>query len=406
VRVRGIQVHGQTADAAVAGQRTALNLSGASTEELSRGMRLAPANTFELTRRADVWFRLLPSAARPLKNRARVHFHSYTMETVAEVVPHDAKQIVPGDAAFARLKLPQEALLLPGDRFIIRQFSPIVTIGGGVVLDASPILRMANPAGFLKVLKEGSAESIVQARIAHRHQQGISMRQLIAETGWAINTIEPPLTKLVTASVVTRAGDVLIDSQAFETLKSKVVTATQDFHKSNSLAPGIGKEELRSQLQASTGIFEFVVAALIRERKVDLAGDLVRLPGRGVVMKDEEAEAKTKIEHAFASAGLKVPGLQDVLAGLPIDKARAQKLVTLLLREKALVKISDQLVFHRTALEELRRQLSGFKAKSPAIGVAQFKELTGVSRKYAIPLLEYLDREHVTKRVGDAREIL
>src|ERR1022692_562849 len=183
VRVRGVQVHGQTAETAVAGQRTALNLAGASTEDLSRGMTLAPPATFEPTRRADVRLRLLPSAPRPLKDRARVHFHSYTMETVAEVVLHGTKQIAPGAEAFARLKLPETALLLPGDRFIIRQFSPVVTIGGGVVLDAAPIPRMPGQADFLKIMAGGDAEAILTARIARRHHAGISMSKLIAENG-------------------------------------------------------------------------------------------------------------------------------------------------------------------------------------------------------------------------------
>jgi selenocysteine-specific elongation factor len=132
----------------------------------------------------------------------------------------------------------------------------------------------------------------------------------------------------------------------------------------------------------------------------------VRLPGRGVVMQDEEAESKKSIEDAFAVAGLRVPALHEVIAGLRVDKTRAQKIVTLLMKDKVLVKISDGLVFHRGALEELRRLVAAQKARSPKMDVAKFKELTGVSRKYAIPLLEYLDRERVTKRVGDAREIL
>ena len=123
-------------------------------------------------------------------------------------------------------------------------------------------------------------------------------------------------------------------------------------------------------------------------------------------MKDEEAESKKKIEDAFASAGLKVPALQEVIAGLKVDKVRAHKIVTLLLRDKVLIKVSDELVFHRSALEQLRRQMTAYKAKSAKIDVAKFKELTGVTRKYAIPLLEYLDRERVTKRVGDARNSL
>ena len=153
-------------------------------------------------------------------------------------------------------------------------------------------------------------------------------------------------------------------------------------------------------------MFSAALDLLTREKKIEVAGDVVRLPGHGVVMKDEEAESKKKIEDAFAVAGLKVPALHEVLAGLKVDKIRAQKIVTLLLRDKMLVKISDELVFHRSALEELRRLVAAQKLKSPKMDVAKFKELTGVSRKYAIPLLEYLDRERVTRRVGDAREIL
>jgi selenocysteine-specific elongation factor len=142
-----------------------------------------------------------------------------------------------------------------------------------------------------------------------------------------------------------------------------------------------------------------------------MAGDLVRLPGRSIAMKEDEAESKKIIEEAFASAGLQVPALYNVLAGLKVDKTRAQKIVTLLLRDKVLIKISEELVFHQSALADLRKQLAAYKTKSTVNGVAKidvakFKEMTGVSRKYAIPLLEYLDRERVTRRVGDERVIL
>jgi selenocysteine-specific elongation factor len=406
VRVRGAQEHGQKAEAAIAGQRTALNLAGASTEDLSRGMTLAPPATFETTRRADVRLRLLSSAPRPLKDRARVHFHSYTMETVVEVALYGAKQIAPGAEVFARLKLPEAALLLPGDRFIIRQFSPVVTIGGGVVLDAAPIPRMPGQDDFLRVLAGGNAKAMLGARIARRRHAGISMSKLIAETGWARNVIETQLADAVRTGGVVRAGELFLHLPALDGLKSHIVSAVADFHKKNPLVGGIGKEDLRAHVDATPEVFETVAAMLVRDKKLEVVGDMVRLPGLGVVMKDEEAESKKKIEDAFASAGLKVPALHEVIAGLKVDKVRAQKIVTLLLRDKALIKVSDELVFHRSALEELRRQMAAYKVKSAKIDVAKFKELTGVTRKYAIPLLEYLDRERVTKRVGDERAIL
>ena len=406
VRVRGVQVHGQTADAAAAGQRTALNLAGVSTEDLSRGMTLAPPATLDTTRRVDVRLRLLPSAPRALKDRARVHFHSFTMEKVAEVALHGMKQIAPGDEAFVGLKLPEAALLLPGDRFIIRQFSPVVTIGGGVVLDPTPIPRMPGQDDFLRVLADGDAEAILRARIARRHHEGISISRLVAETGWPRGVVEAELAQAVKAGAIVRTSERFLHLPALEALKARILGAALDFHKQNPLVGGISKEELRAQVDAIPEVFEAVAAMLVREKKIEGAGDLMRLPGRGVVMKDEEAESKKKIEDAFSSAGLKVPALHEVLAGLKVDKVRAQKIVTLLLRDKVLIKVSDELVFHRSALEELRRQMAAYRVKSTKIDVAAFKELTGATRKYAIPLLEYLDRERVTRRVGDAREIL
>jgi selenocysteine-specific elongation factor len=406
VRVRGVQVHGQAADTAVAGQRTALNLAGASTEDLSRGMTLSPLVTFAATRRVDVRLSLLSSAPRPLKSRTRVHFHSNTMETVAEIVLHAVKQVASGAQAFARLKLPEPALLLPGDRFIIRQFSPVVTIGGGVVLDPAPIPRMPGHESFLQILAGGDAEGILIARIARRGHAGISMSRLIAETGWTINSVETRLAHAVKDGRVLRIGDLFVHGPAIVGLQQSILSTVEGFHKKNSLVGGIAREALREQVKASLEVFTAALDLLSREKRTESVGDLVRLPGHGVIMKDEEAESKQKIEEAFAAAGLKVPALHDVITGLKVDRTRAQKIVTLLLRAKLLVKISDELVFHRSALEELRRLIAAQKAKSSKMDVAKFKELTGVSRKYAIPLLEYLDRERVTKRVGDAREIL
>jgi selenocysteine-specific elongation factor len=406
VRVRGVQVHGQAAESAVAGQRTALNLAGASTEDLSRGMTLAPPSTFSASRRVDARLRLLSSAPRPLKYGTRVHFHSGTMETVAEIALHGVKQVAPGSEAFARIKLPEPVLLLPGDRFIIRQFSPVVTIGGGVVLDAAPLKRDPRLEDFLTLLNTGNAADKVEARIARHGPSGITLAALIAETGETRDTIEKLLTGALQQERVARIGETFVHGPVLEGLKSGLLATVDQFHKQNPLVAGISREQLREGQRVPAEIFAALLETLVRGKKLEVTGDLVRLPGHGVVMKDDEAESKKIIEEAFAGAGLKVPALHKVLAGLKIDRARAQKIVTLLLRDKVLAKISDELVFHRTALEQLRRLVVSQKATSPKMDVARFKELTGVSRKYAIPLLEYLDRERVTRRVGDAREIL
>src|SRR5579863_8634370 len=406
VRVRGAQVHGKSAEQAVAGQRTALNLAGATTEELARGMMLAPVSTFHATSRLDVDLSLL-SSAKPLKDRARVHFHSYTSETIATVVLYGKKQVEPGESALAQLRLSEPVLLLPGDRFIIRQFSPVITSGGGVVVENTPPRKVKNAADyarFLRVLTEELRAGSLRTRVMASGARGLGIAEAVARTGW---TAEQIVAGVSENPGVVRIRDIFMSRQALDLVRKDFISALDTFHKHNALVAGMSKEELRGRfLEVMPEVFDSVFNEAAREKKIELSGELVRLPGRGVVMKDEEAESKKIIEAAFATAGLKVPALKDVLAGLKVDKIRAQKIVTLLLRDRVLVKISDDLVFHRDTLAVLRKRMLLEKAKSSKLDVARFKDLTGVTRKYAIPLLEYLDREHVTRRVGDERVIL
>jgi selenocysteine-specific elongation factor len=406
VRVRGVQVHGAAADQAVAGERTAVNLAGVEKQDVERGMTLASPGLLETTSRLDVRLSLL-SSARPIQSGARVHLHAFTSEVIATINLLAGKQLQPGEEAFTQLRLSAPLLLVPGDRFIIRQFSPVITVGGGVVLDAFPIKRtVANHSEFLRVVNSGEVNRVLLARITRRGQDGILASELIRETGQSQSALQPSLSALLQSQVVARRGEFLMEARALQQLADAVTNTVSEFHAANRLAPGISKEALREQARASQASFEAALAMSLAGKKLALTGDVVHLPGRGVVMQGEESESRKTIAQAFASAGLKVPALKDVLAGLKIDKARAQQIVTLLLRERVLVKVSDDLVFHASALQSLRAQLAAEKQKSQRIDVARFKDLTGVSRKYAIPLLEYLDRERVTKRIGDERVIL
>jgi selenocysteine-specific elongation factor len=403
-RVRGVQVHGSPAETAVAGQRTALNLAGLSTEDLARGMSLATADTFHSTSRADTLLSLLASA-KPLKNGARVHFHAYTSETIAEVRLYGMKQLKAGGDAFAQLRFAEPMLLLPGDRFIVRQFSPALTIGGGIVLDASPTprkRRAEDTTAFLTILRDGSPEQMLAARVARRGPIGLHLDDISGE----MNIRREKAVKLGAAAGLVFCDQVLVAPATFAKAKTDALAALRKFHDGNPLVAGMRKEELRDRLNLSPEVFDGVLEKLVEERKLEVAADLVHLSGRGVVMKDEEAESKKIIELAFASAGLKVPSLKEVLAGLKVDEIRAKKIVTLLLRDKVLIKISEELVFHQRALLDLRHKIVALKSTTPKIDVARFKDMIGVSRKYAIPLLEYLDRERVTRRVGDERVIL
>lgn len=408
LRVRGVQVHGEQAKQAVAGQRTALNLAGVETTELARGMMLTDVGLFHAANRLTVGLDLLPSA-RPLRDGARVHLHAFTAETVAEVKLLEGKQVKPGESGWARVKLDHPLLLLPGDRFIIRQFSPVITIGGGQVLDVlEPPRRMkaAERLDFVRKVANATPEEALLARIARRGIAGLSVAEAVAETGWLRIRVEQIAGRLKQPGKIEQAGDRLLSGDGFARARSAALTAVEQFHKANPLVAGLNQEQLREQLGLGPEVYRAVVASLASEKTVEVAGEQVRVAGRGVVMRDDESESKQKIEQAFAKAGLQVPLLKDVLASVRIDQARAQKIVTLLLRDRVLVKLGDDLVFHKSALDSLRQQIVAQKSKTPKLNVAAFKDLFGITRKYAIPLLEYLDRERVTRRVGDERVIL
>jgi selenocysteine-specific elongation factor len=408
LRVRGVQVHGHPAEEAIAGQRTALNLAGVETTELARGMMLTPPEMFHPVVRLGVRLDLLPSA-KPLRQYARVHLHAFAAETIARVTLLETKQLLPGESGFARLKLDRPIVLFPGDRFILRQYSPVITIGGGRVLDAGdPPIRIAHNQilPFLQAIASASLREALLARINRRWIFGLTVAEAVAETGWLPARVQQLAAELKQAGETAIFGNVLITSRWLERVRQDILSIAAHFHDANPLLAGINKEELRATKWGHPELFDGVVASLLREKKLEADGELLRLSGRGVVLRDEEAESKSQIEQVFARAGLQVPALKEVLASLPVDKVRAQKIVTLLLRDRVLVKLSDDLVFHRDALEAMRRQILAQKAKTPKLNVGNFKDLFGVTRKYAIPLLEYLDRERVTRRVGDERVIL
>ncbi|HEY6267311.1 MAG TPA: selenocysteine-specific translation elongation factor [Candidatus Acidoferrum sp.] len=413
LRVRGVQSGGKSVERAMPGQRTAVNLAGIEHTALKRGMVLATPGKFRKTRRIDVRLESLP-LARKMKQGSRVHFHAGTAETIAEVFFHGEKELPPGGSALANLKLQDEVLVLPGDRFIVRQFSPVVTIGGGAVLDAlarRPMLRDTGRAAFLETLERGNHEEILAA-MAERALLGLGYEEIIARTGWMETEIQEALEKLrgtARVKIVSSEPLLLVSEKLFEDVRKKIVDKVERFQKENPLLPGILREDLRASLgkRVRSETFRAALEELVAQKKLDAPGELVKKAGSEIALLPEEAKAKEQIEAAFASAGLAVPTVKEVLAKLAVESKRAEKLLQILLREKSLVRVSPELVFHCQALAHLKEQLAVYKkAKGDRISVPLFKELTGITRKYAIPLLEYLDRERVTRRAGDERVIL
>jgi selenocysteine-specific elongation factor len=343
-----------------------------------------------------------------------VHFHAGTVETIAEIFFHGEKELPPGGNAFANLKLQDELLVLPGDRFIVRQFSPVVTIGGGVVLDPlarRPTLRDTGRGAFLATLEKGNREEILAA-MTERALLGLGREEIVARTAWIEKEIGEAIEKLsITSRVKTVSTEplVLLSGKSFDEVRKKLLEKVERFQKENPLSPGIAREELRASLvrRVRAETFRAALEELAAQKKLEAQGELVKKAGSEIALQPEEAKAKEQIEAAFASAGLAVPFVKEVLEKLPVEAKRAEKLLQILLREKSLVRVTQDLIFHRRALAQLKEQLSAYKkSKGDRLSVPVFKEMTGITRKYAIPLLEYLDRERVTRRAGEERVIL
>jgi selenocysteine-specific elongation factor len=418
VRVRGIEVHNAATQTALAGQRTAVNLPGLEAKEISRGMVLAPPGLFATTARLDCRLNLLPTA-RPLKNCARVHFHCHTSETIAEVVLLDRKELVPGSSGFAQLRLSEPGVFMPGDHFIIRQFSPVTTIGGGLVLDNQPARRRfrdSTVVPLLDTLEKGDSQ--VRLEWLVRQAGEVPLCELASRTGWLPAEVLRVGGVLASANRLLLLGqppELFVHEEHFRELTKRVIEQLERFHAENPLVAGLPKEDLRSRTGVpslprpgppSNLLFNALLQALAAQGRIDVQGETVRLAGHRIQLTPEEQAAKDQISAAFEKRGLAVPSPPEVLAKLRVDRPRAEKLLQILLRENVLFKVTEDLIFHRSALQRLKELLVRHKAQTNRINVALFKEITGLSRKYAIPLLEYLDRERVTRREGDERIIL
>lgn len=398
-RVRGIQTHGAAVSKASAGQRTALNLAGVEPTDLARGMMLAEAGRFATTQQVDCVFELLPSS-KPLKNRAPVHIHTATAEIEGAIRAIDKLEAMePGSRSYVRLSLREPLQLLPGDRFIVRRFSPVVTIGGGTVLDIAPP-RRSNP-DRLRILENGGISECVGLLVSES-KHGLGIPQLIARTGLLESEIleAAKLPKLI---LLREPQPWLLDAAWAQEKLEAVQNALKQFHRDKPLLVGIAKEELRSRLLPDAPPF-LLDALLARSKTIAVKGETLHLTSHKIALKQDEADAIAKIESAFQAAGLAVPSTAEVLARSGVEAARAKTLLQILLRDKKLIRVSDELVFHASAIATLKAMLDAHK--SQRFAVPEFKDWTGISRKYAIPLLEFLDRERITRRDGDTRIVL
>lgn len=411
-RVRSLQVHGQSREEALAGQRTAVNIQGVSLEDVERGQVLLPAGRFSTTSMLDVKLELLPDAPRALTQRTRIRLHHDTSEIMARVVLLEGGELKPGGTQFAQLRLESPTFALPGDRFIIRSYSPQVTIGGGVVIDAQPKkhrLKDGKVVPFLSRLlaAEGDRNEQTAIFLELAGPQGLSRTQLTAYTGFSDEQLNAAIEQLRTKSRVLRHDQYLLARSAYEELKGNLLNLLKQFHKREPLQPGMGREEVRERLFSATAleIFKMVIEALVQEKLIVAERELLRLASHQISLSNADEEAKQKMETKFQTAGFQALTYEEVAREIKLDSNKLRKIFQLLINDHRLVKVAE-FVFHKDAIDTLIARIREQKASNIKLDISTFKDLTGLSRKHAIPLLEYLDSMRITRRVGNDREIL
>lgn len=417
VRARGVQVHGNSVSAAQSGQRTAVNLAGIDAAEIERGMVLAPIGRFRPTQIMDVALNVLPGAPRAIRTRARVRVHTGSAETLARVRVLDSRnEIPPGQSGFAQLRLESPVVALHEERFIVRSYSPAETIAGGVILDPQATKHrgkeLAQTDERLRVLADSDRPRKFAAFVAAAADRGLRRADIAARTGWTDDLIER-VALAARARAIVEAEGVFVARENFERLAGEAVAAVKLHHEREPLARGLARETLRERqfAHAAPEIFRAVIADLEKTGALVAEKDVVRQRGQ-LELSPADAQLRDQIAHAYELAALEAPSLEQVLTKVgvaPQQRAYARKILQLLLDDGTLIRVHGEMFFHVQALEQLKRRLSRYGAEHEPerlIDVATFKDLAGVSRKYAIPLLEYFDSQRITRRAGDKRLIV
>jgi selenocysteine-specific elongation factor len=410
-KVRGIQAHGKPVESATAGLRAGINLQGLEKAAIDRGNVLALSQTLKSTAVLDVIFQLLSSSPKPLKHRTRLRLHLGTAEALGRAILLDREEVKPGEEAFMQIRLEEPLMALPGDRFVIRSYSPLLTIGGGEVLDAFPSRHKRFSQQVkeeMEILEKGSDEEKIRLRLLKAGPAGLSWPDLAMRTNMLPAKLKCRVGTLIsTGGILSYNGDRLryIHPQVMADLKRFCLDYLKEFHRKNPLQPGAMKEEMKSKLppQADSRLFNHLLSTLIGEKKIIVEKETVRLSSHTISLKEEEKDLRKKIVLLYAQGRLQPPLVKEVAAELSVSENELKPVLQLLTKEGTLVKVKEDLYFHQQAMQELEGKLIHFLQEHKEMTPTQFKEISQVSRKFAIPLMEHFDAKKITMRIGDKR---
>jgi selenocysteine-specific elongation factor len=402
-RVRGLHSHGKPIHTAYAGQRVAINLQGVEKEELKRGDAVVVPGRFIPTKIIDAKIELLQDSP-DLKNKSLVHFHLATSETIARIILYGRNELKQGETGYCQFRLQDPVVSTSGDRYIIRRFSPVETIGGGEIFDPSPPKRKQKDIyEILTTFEKGSLSDKISLKVLQSGLHGISVMAL---EGWIkaeIPVIREAIETLKKNGLLLIIEDVLIHKTFIDHFRERIIQALKNFHAKNPLKSGMPKEELKAAFKIEHKLFSGLIVSL---EDVVIEKESIHLKTFSTVLSQAEETLKTKILDLLQKNEFQPPSKEELSQSLKLDQKHLSDILKLMVKEGTLVRISDSMYLAFYAYNKMITALKNFFSKKPEMTVAEFRDILGTTRKYALPILEYLDSNKITLRVGDIRKLL
>jgi selenocysteine-specific elongation factor len=412
-KVRGIQVHSSSVDKAGPGTRTAINFQGLDKDSVFRGDILSTPGTLIESYMVDAHFHYLTSNAKPAKPRTRIRFHSGTSEILGYMILLDREELLPGDEAPVQFRLESPVCCIKEDRYVIRSYSPIKTIGGGAILN--PVSQKhklfdKKVTQGLEDLLQDDPEQTISFFLSLKGYAGLSFNQLRVMTNIPDKRLAATLQKMLARQAIIQTDkdrQIYVNGAFFDEFKTKVVEKIQHYHGANPLKEGMPTQELKSKFQyiEDAKFFNILFTKLAKDNTVVQDKNIVKLVGFEVALQVDQHEIKEKITQIYQSGGLTPPFFRTICQDLKLDPKTAKDVLQMLIDDGLVVKTKDDLNFDARAMADLEKKLISFLKENKEITTPEFKDMTGISRKFVIPLIEYFDSVNLTIRVGDTRQL-
>ncbi|HIJ57778.1 MAG TPA: selenocysteine-specific translation elongation factor [Deltaproteobacteria bacterium] len=412
-KVRGIQVHNQSVERADAGMRTAINFQGLEKASINRGEVVSTPKALKPSYMVDVSLHYLNSNKKSIKNRTRVRFHTGTSEILGNLILLDRDELQPNEDTMAQIRLDTPVAVVKDDRYVIRSYSPVRTIGGGEILNPIPPKhkRYRNEIiEGLNRLTEMAPEDVIAFHVDASGHSGVTFSDLCLMTNLSEKKLDNILKDLLSKQIlllVDKEIRIFIHKNSFDLLIHDTREILSTYHRNNLLKEGMSKEELRSKLPGplNTRLLTLVLNAMIKEKDAVQTEDMVRLASHSISLGRDQQDIKQTIIETYRESGLEPPFFRDLGKRLNLDPDRAKDMLNLLINEGVIIKTKDDLYFHVESVDALKKKVVHFFETHEEMATPQFKEMAGVSRKFLIPLIEYFDTTNFTIRVGDMRKL-